>query len=85
MFMKKKIVPNVLCIAAGLLCLYTGISCIATLCRAASQPYLSSGAVRIDFMGFYILAAINGVVCILSALLLLFLSVRMKRAKKAGS
>ena len=81
MFMKNRIVRALTYSALSLICLYTGISCILTFRKVHTQPYLISGAVRFDFMGYSMLAMINGAVCIVSALALIFFSVRMKKRK----
>ncbi len=81
MFIKSKIVRSILCVMLGLIGLYTGVSCAATLHKAAAQPYLVSGAVRFDFMGYYMMTALNGAVCIASVFLLGWLLVRMKKSK----
>lgn len=79
MFIKHKTLTWILFIALSLLILYTGISCIAMLCKADTQPYLMSGAVRYDFMGYYILSACSGTVCLLSAAALLLILITMKK------
>lgn len=81
MFMKSKIVRSILCVILGLIGLYTGVSCAATLHKAAAQPYLVSGAVRLNFMGYYMMAALNGVICVASIFVLVWLLIRMKKSK----
>ena len=70
MFLKHKTVRWILCAVLVLLMLYSGISCAATGYKAAGQPYLAAGTERLDFMGYAMMAALNGVGCAASALLL---------------
>lgn len=81
MFMKNKIVRAVLCAALGGIGLYTGISCVATGYKAATQPYLMAGTVRFDFMGYTIIAVLNGVICVVAVLALTLLLIKMKKSK----
>lgn len=61
--MKSRVLRMLVCAAAGALCLYSGAACDATLYKAHGQPYLLAGAERFDFMGYYMVAALWGVVC----------------------
>ena len=81
MFMRNKIVRTILCAALGGIGLYAGISCVATWHKAATQPYLMAGTVRFDFMGYSMLAVINGAVCIAAVLALTLLLIKMKKSK----
>lgn len=81
MFMKNKTVRGVLYSVLGVTCLYTGISCMATLHKANTQLYLMSGTIRFDFMGYYMMAVINGAVCAVSVFALTFFWIRVKKQK----
>lgn len=70
MFLKHKTVRILLCAVLALLMLYSGISCAAIWHKAAGQPYLAAGAERLAFMGYPLMAALNGAGCLVSALLL---------------
>lgn len=72
MFVKNKIVRLTIIAVLVLICLYNGICCVATLHRAVTQPCLVSQTVRFEFMGYYIMSAVNGVICLFSAVLLKF-------------
>lgn len=62
----------------GTLCLYNGTSCVAALHKAGKQPYLLSGTERFDFVGYHMMAAMYGVICIAITVMLILL-VRWKR------
>lgn len=80
--MKNKIAGLLVRIAVSAFCLYNGVSCVVTLYKAGSQPYLLSGTARFDFLGYYMMAAMHGVICIVLAVLLILL-VRRKRRSEA--
>ena len=81
--MKHKIVCLLTYIVLGAFCLYNGISCFATLYKADKQPYLLSGTERFHFMGYHMLAALHGAICIiLVAMLMLFVRWRRKTKSK---
>lgn len=65
---------------------YFGISCAASLQSAVTQPHLSAGAERFDFLGYYMIAALNGVLSAAAllafGLLLAGMSKRRKLRKK---
>lgn len=63
---------------AGHICLYNGTSCVAALHKAGKQPYLLSGTERFDFVGYHMMAAMYGVICIAITVMLILL-VRWKR------
>ena len=73
MFVKNKIVRFTIIAVLVLVCFYNGICCAATLHRAVTQAYLLSGTVRYGFMGYYIISAVNGAICLLFAVILVFL------------
>ena len=75
---KNRIVRWVIYAVLGTLCLYNGISCVAALHKAGKQPYLLSGTERFDFVGYYMMAAMYGVICIAITVMLILL-VRWKR------
>ncbi len=77
MFMINKILPCIICTVLALIILYTGVSCIATWHKASTQPYLVSGTARFYFLGFYIMAAAIGAVCIVTILILVFVLFRI--------
>ena len=72
MLINTKILKLILCITLALICLYTGISCAAALMKSLSQPYLVSGTVRYDFVGYYIMSAAYGAAALISAIALFF-------------
>lgn len=75
MFIKNKLFRLIIYVMISLIILFSGISCIATLHKAITQPYLVSDGIRFNFMGYYMMAAMNGLVCIifiLTFVLLLF-------------
>ena len=80
MFSKSRIMRFIIGIVLSLICLYTGISCIAAFYKAANQPYLVFNTVRFDFLGYYILAAVYGAVCFVSAAALVVFLVRIKKS-----
>ena len=73
MFVKNKIVRFTIIAVLVLVCWYNGICCVATLHRAVTQAYLLSGTVRYGFMGYYIISAVNGIICFLLAVIIAFL------------
>lgn len=79
--MKNKFVRWVIYAVLGVFSLYNGIACAAVLYKAGGQPYLLSGAERFDFMGYYIMAAIHGVICA-ALVVILVLLVRGRRKRK---
>ncbi len=80
--MKYKIVRFLIYTVLGTFCLYNGISCLAALYKADKQPYLLSGMERFDFMGYYMMAAMHGAICIALAVMSILL-VRWDRKNKA--
>ena len=79
--MKNKFVRWVIYAVLGVFSLYNGIACAAVLYKAGGQPYLLSGAERFDFMGYYIMAALHGVICA-ALVVILVLLVRGRRKRK---
>ena len=79
--MKNKFVRWVIYAVLGVFSLYNGIACAAVLYKAGGQPYLLSGAERFDFMGYYIMAALHGVICAFLVVILVLL-VRGRRKRK---
>lgn len=73
MFVKNKIGRFTIIAVLVLVCFYNGICCAATLHRAVTQAYLLSGTVRYGFMGYYIISAVNGIICCLLAVIIAFL------------
>lgn len=71
--MRSKSVRLVLYTVLGAFGLYNGASCLVTLYRAGNQPYLLSGAERFDFMGYHMMAAMHGAICIALAVTLILL------------
>lgn len=80
--MKSRVLRMLVCAAAGVLCLYSGAACAATLYKAYGQPYLLAGAERFDFTGYYMVAALWGVVC---TALAVFLVCFIRRCRKTGT
>jgi len=76
---KSRILRILVCAAAGVLCLYSGAACAAALYKAHGQPYLLAGAERFDLMGYYMVAAMWGAVCVLLAV---FFVLFIRRCKK---
>lgn len=64
-FITSKLLRVIVCAAAGLYGLYNAISCFVTLYKAGHQPYLMAGAVRFDFQGYYMMAAMHVGICLL--------------------
>ena len=65
--------------------LYNGISCFMTLYKACTQPYLLAGTVRLNFMGYYMMAAVYGGLCVVLLLFIVFLLLRKRfKLKKIG-
>lgn len=79
--MKNKFLSLLACTVPGALCLYNGAACLATLYKAGHQPYLLAGTERLHFMGYHMMAALHGLLCIVLAVTLLLL-IRLR--KKAG-
>ena len=75
---KNRIVRWIIYAVLGTLCLYNGTSCVAALHKAGKQPYLLSGTERFDFVGYHMMAAMYGVICIAITVMLILL-VRWKR------
>ena len=64
---------------------YNGISCFMTLHKACTQPYLLAGTMRFDFMGYYMMAAVHGGLCVgLTLLIVLLLLWKRLKLKKTG-
>ena len=83
--MKNKFVRWVIYAVLGVFSLYNGIACAAVLYKAGGQPYLLSGAERFDFMGYYIMAALHGVICaFLVVILVLLVRGRRRREGRDG-
>lgn len=68
-FITSKLLRVIVCAAAGLYGLYNAISCFVTLYKAGHQPYLMAGAVRFDFQGYYMMAAMHAGICLLLGVL----------------
>lgn len=81
--MKNKFVRWAIYAVLGVFSLYNGIACAAVLYKAGGQPYLLSGAERFDFMGYYIMAALHGVICAFLVVILVLL-VRGRRRREGG-
>lgn len=81
--MENRIVRRVIYAVLGVFSLYNGIACAAVLYKAGGQPYLLSGAERFDFMGYYIMAALHGVICAAPVVILVLL-VRGRRKREGG-
>lgn len=82
MFMKYKSLRFVIYTVLALVILYTGLCCIATLLKAGSQPYLLAGTVRLDFCGYYMMAAANGAACILLSIVLALICIKARKLTK---
>lgn len=81
--MENKFVRWAIYAVLGVFSLYNGIACAAVLYKAGGQPYLLSGAERFDFMGYYIMAALHGVICAFLVVILVLL-VRGRRRREGG-
>ncbi len=57
----------------ALMILYTGISCIASWRKAGRQPHLEAGTERFRFSGYYMMAAVSGLLCIFLILVLVLI------------
>lgn len=79
---KSRVLRMLVCAVAGALCLYSGAACAAALYKAHGQPYLLAGAERFDFTGYYMVAALWGVVC---TALAVFLVCFIRRCRRAGT
>ena len=82
--MKNKFVRWAIYAVPGGFSVYNGIACAAVLYKAGSQPYLLSGAERFDFMGYYMMAAMHGGMCMALAAVLVLL-VRRRRKSDGGN
>lgn len=71
--MRSKPVRLVLYTVLGAFGLYNGASCLVTLYKAGNQPYLLLGTERFDFMGYHMMAAMHGAICIVLAVILILL------------
>lgn len=71
--MRSKPVRSVLYTVLGAFGLYNGASCLVTLYKAGNQPYLLSRTERFDFMGYHMMAAMHGAICIVLAVTLILL------------
>ena len=71
--MRSKPVRLVLYTVLGAFGLYNGASCLVTLYKAGNQPYLLSGTERFDFMGYHMMAAMHGAICIVLTVTLILL------------
>lgn len=80
--MKSRVLRMLVCAAAGVLCLYSGAACAAALYKAHGQPYLLAGTERFDFMGYYMVAAMWGTVCVL---LVVCLVLFIRRCRRTGT
>lgn len=84
-FITSRLLRVIVCAAAGLYGLYNAISCFATLYKAGHQPYLMAGAVRFDFQGYYMMAAMHAGICLLLGVLVwLFLKGTKKLREKTA-
>lgn len=81
--MKNKFVRWVIYAVLGVFSLYNGIACAAVLYKAGGQPCLLAGTERFDFMGYYIMAALHGVICAFLVVILVLL-VRGRRRREGG-
>ena len=79
--MKNKFVRWVIYAVLGVFSLYNGIACAAVLYKAGGQPCLLAGTERFDFLGYYIMAALHGVICA-ALVVILVLLVRGRRKRK---
>ena len=85
-FITSKLLRVIVCAAAGLYGLYNAISCFVTLYKAGHQPYLMAGAVRFDFQGYYMMAAMHVGICLLLGVLVwLFLKGTKKLRERPRS
>ena len=77
-FITSRLLRVIVCAAAGLYGLY-----FVTLYKAGHQPYLMAGAVRFDFQGYYMMAAMHAGICLLLGVLVwLFLKGTKKLREK---
>ena len=84
-FITSRLLRLIVCAAAGLYGLYNAISCFVTLYKAGHQPYLMAGAVRFDFQGYYMMAAMHAGICLLLGVLVwLFLKGTKKLREKTA-
>lgn len=81
--MENRIVRRVIYAVLGVFSLYNGIACAAVLYKAGGQPCLLAGTERFDFMGYYIMAALHGVICAFLVVILVLL-VRGRRRREGG-
>ena len=80
--MKNQIIRAFLCVCLALLCLYSGVCCAATLHKALAQPCLTAGAERYVFMGYYMIAAACGAICLSAFGVLIAALVPKKKRRK---
>ena len=85
MSVKKRIAVWAVCTAIVLAASYTGISCVATLCRAETQPHLMAGTVQYDFIGYYMMAAVMGGICVLCIVAVIVLMIVMRGSIRKDS
>ena len=84
-FFTSKLLRVIGCSAAGGYCLYNAISCFVTLYKAGHQPYLMACAVRFDFQGYCMMAAMHAGICLLLGVLVwLFLKGTKKLREKTA-
>lgn len=76
-FITSGLLRVIVCAAAGLYGLYNAMY------KAGHQPYLMAGAVRFDFQGYYMMAAMHAGICLLLGVLVwLFLKGTKKLREK---
>ena len=74
-FITSRLLRVIVCAAAGLYGLY----------KAGHQPYLMAGAVRFDFQGYYMMAAMHAGICLLLGVLVwIFLKGTKKLREKTA-
>ena len=78
---KNRSMRLVLYTVLGAFGLYNGISCLVTLYKAGNQPYLLSGTARFDFMGYHMMAAMHGAICIVFVVILFLLVKWMRKTE----
>lgn len=78
-FITSKLLRVIVCAAVGLMARFV------TLYKAGHQPYLMAGAVRFDFQGYYMMAAMHiGICLLLGVLVWLFLKGTKKLREKTA-
>ena len=80
--MENRIVRRVIYAVLGACSVYNGIACAAVLYKAGGQPCLLAGAERFDFMGYYMMAAMHGIIC--AALVVIPVLLVRGRRKREG-